>query len=80
MHDFPRRNTAKVTGLGCLGIIVLVFIIFAFSVFTYAWIIMLVQGAIVDTGEWHMSYNDAIPWGVGATIVAGILGGGAVRT
>lgn len=60
-----------------VGVLLLAAVIFAIAVAFWAWIIMLVQGAIVGAGEWHMSYREAIPWGVAASLVAGILNRGS---
>jgi hypothetical protein len=57
---------------GCLGVLVLGAIIFAVGAVGWAWVIMLIQGAIVSEGEWHMSFAEAIPWGVAVTLFQGM--------
>jgi hypothetical protein len=56
-----------------IALLLLLVLAIATSVLGWAWVIMLIQGAIVGAGEWHMGFGDAVPWGATAALVQGVL-------
>ena len=56
-------------GLGhFIFILLVIFFFLTLGALIWAWPIMVLQGAIVGAGEWHMGYGTAVLWGYVAAL------------